>query len=533
MSHPDLTPPARERSPLHATGIATDLAPLAARSIDELDAAICRLSRQLNAEAYRLLTLVRELDDRMGWAKWSFPNCAEWLAWRCGLSLSAAREKVRTAHALRELPAISAAFGDGRLSYSKVRALTRVAQAHNEDVLLAYALEVTAAQVEERCRQIRNVTPESKDDAQRAWQRRSLSVWRDRAGTTLRVTVEVPLADGELIVRALDRAVEAGAAASGPEFGGDGWHAQQADALVAIARAYLGARCGSAASTSPADHYQVVVHVDEAALRGGAGRSDLPLETVKRLACDGSMTVVAENERGAPVAVGRRQRTVSASLKRALWSRDGGCSFPGCGRSRYVDAHHVRHWADGGGTNLENLTLLCSHHHRLLHEGGYRIGRGADGERYFKRPDGRVIPRCGYRTDDTLDDGGETKPSAEVREAPSTYRLGGGRARREPLLEPEREQHVARRSDEAGVAGRHEHPAARDDGTRPVDRAAVRLDVVDGFECAVGIEHPEDLAVGRGIGPHAAVGRAREDHAGDRRDRGRLRGAAAWAGRAQ
>ncbi|PWG69360.1 HNH endonuclease, partial [Enterococcus hirae] len=78
--------------------------------------------------------------DRFGWAKWSFRSCAEWLAWRCGITLSAAREKVRTAQALRGLPQISGAFADGRLSYSKVRALTRAADRHNEGLLLAYAL---------------------------------------------------------------------------------------------------------------------------------------------------------------------------------------------------------------------------------------------------------------------------------------------------------------------------------------------------------------------------------------------------------
>ena len=93
----------------------------ASRSIDEIDVAICRLVRQMNAESYRMLVLVREFDDRFGYAKWTFKSCAEWLAWRCGISLSAAREKVRTAQALRTLPEISAAFADGRLSYSKVR----------------------------------------------------------------------------------------------------------------------------------------------------------------------------------------------------------------------------------------------------------------------------------------------------------------------------------------------------------------------------------------------------------------------------
>src|SRR5688500_7745163 len=115
----------------------------AERSVDELDAAIGRLVRRMNADAYRMLVLVREFDDRFGWKKWSCKSCAEWLAWRASLSLSAAREKVRTAHALRALPGISAAFAEGRLSYSKVRALTRVAHLHNEDLLLKHALDAT------------------------------------------------------------------------------------------------------------------------------------------------------------------------------------------------------------------------------------------------------------------------------------------------------------------------------------------------------------------------------------------------------
>ncbi len=396
------TPPPLQSS-RHSRLAPTDPASLASQSIDELDSAICRLARQMNAESYRLLVLVRALDERMGWAKWSFPSCAEWLAWRCGLSLSAAREKVRTAHALRDLPQISAAFRDGRLSYSKVRALTRAARPHDEDLLLAYALQATAAQVEERCRQIRNVAPESVDVARRAWERRSLSVWKNAANGTLRVSVELPIEDGELILRALDRAVDAGEVAQGPEVGADGWRAQQADALVAVARGYLEPR--SAHRHACADHHQVVVHVDETALRGGTGRADLPLETIRRLTCDGRLIAVVEDESGTPVAVGRRRRTISAALRRALWSRDRGCSFPGCERSRYVDAHHITHWADGGETSLENLTLLCSYHHRALHEGGFRIGHDTDGSLYFRRLDGRVIPRFGYRSIDSIDDG--------------------------------------------------------------------------------------------------------------------------------
>jgi hypothetical protein len=252
--------------------------------------------------------LVREFDDRFGWAKWSFRCCAEWLAWRCGVSLSAAREKVRTAQALRWLPAISGAFAAGRLSYSKVRALTRVAHQHDEDWLLAYALEATAAQVEERCRQIRNVAPESQQGARRAWEHRSLTVWRNEASNTLRITVEVPIEEGDLILKALDCAVAGGEVTTDLEpdasaaAKGTAWRAQQADALVAVAKAYLEGGSGEAGAT--ADHYQVVVHIDEKALRGGPGRADLPLDTLKRLTCDGSVISLIEDEQGNPLDVG-------------------------------------------------------------------------------------------------------------------------------------------------------------------------------------------------------------------------------------
>jgi hypothetical protein len=447
-------------------------------SIDELDAAICKLARRMNADTYRLLMLVREFDDRFGWAKWSFRSCAEWLAWRCGLSLSAARERVRTAQALREMPAISAAFADGRLSYSKVRALSRVVQWHDEDRLLAYALQTTAAQVEERCREIRNASPdESVGGAWRAWERRGLTISRSASRGVMTITVDVPIEDGEVIAQAIERAAEAGESATGLEFaaarsssrsrdfvaersasadGGapNGWRAQQADALVTVARAYLGSNgmdhdggdrngadhndgdCNGAdhnggdrkagiqscrsvhaskRTTSAADRYQVIVHVDDSALHGGIGRSDLPIETVKRLTCDGRLITVVEDDGGRPLDVGRKRRTVSTSLKRALWSRDRHCSFPGCHNVRYVDAHHIHHWAEGGETSLRNLTLLCSYHHRLLHEGGFGIRRGEDGAIHFQRADGRVIPRHGYRLEDVCDDDGEGDPSAEVR----------------------------------------------------------------------------------------------------------------------
>ena len=393
-----------------------------ARSIDELDRAIVSLASEINVASFRMLVLVREFDDRFGWAKWSFMSCAEWLAWRLGISLSAAREKVRTAHALRDLPEIALAFSEGRLSYTKVRALTRAANGANEDLLVAYALNATASQVEERCRQIRNVLPDSAELAHKAWQRRALTISRNPANGTLVISAEVPIEDGEVIAKALDRAVETAELARGPEMDTESWQVQQADALLAMARSYLGGEPGEGSETGAkraADHYQVVVHVDEIALRGGIShqngaeplgggrvapsRSDLPIETIRRISCDGSVVRLATDDSGNSFDIGRKQRTVPTAIKRALEARDRGCTFPGCHRTHYVDAHHIEHWALGGETTLENLTLLCTQHHRLLHEGGYRIEREPDGALRFHRADARVIPRCGYRLDDMRD----------------------------------------------------------------------------------------------------------------------------------
>jgi hypothetical protein len=423
------------------------------RSVDELDAAIGRLVRQMNVDSYRMLVLVREFDDRFGWKKWTFKSCAEWLAWRSSISLSTAREKVRSAHALRVLPAISAAFAEGRLSYSKVKALTRVAHLHDEDLLLAHALDATVPQVEERCRQIRNVAPESAHHARHAWERRSLTVWRDERHGTLRLTVEVPIEEGELIVRALDCAVAGGAVTTDvdpdavAESKGTAWCAQQADALVAVAKSYLDGGSGEEGG-STADHYQVVVHADAKSLTGGAGRADLPIDTVKRLLCDCSLVTVVEDANGNPLDVGRKQRTVSTALRRALYARDRGCTFPGCHRHRYLHGHHLQHWINGGETTPDNMTLLCTYHHRQLHEGGFSIARDEGGTLRFITADGRSIPRNGYRLEDFVDDdiggGGEDAPRGgfctapvqrerertEVRETAAVYRLEAIRSSR-------------------------------------------------------------------------------------------------------
>jgi hypothetical protein len=414
--------------------------PLAERrvAIDELDRSIVNLCARINAANYELLVLIREFDERAGFLKWGLSNCTQWLHWRCDLSLSAAREKIRVAHALKDLPEISRAFSTGTLSYSKVRALTRIATPSNESSFLDFAMTTTAARVEERCRQLRNSQPESAAMANRVHQGRSLRTWRNAERGTMTITVEVPIEDGELIDQALSKAIESGTA-NGPEFASTSLAAQQADALIDVCKSYLHGTSDSRSNSG--DAYQVVIHVDHSALTRGEGRSDLPVESVKRLTCDGSTVTMSENARGEPLSIGRKQRTVPTAINRALWARDRGCSFPGCTHTRYVDAHHVQHWADGGETSLDNLMLLCTQHHRLVHEEGYEVHRDIQNRWYFRRPDGRAIPDTGYLPDDMLDDdvagrGLESYPNtsaeassepnlrcghAGVREAPAAY----------------------------------------------------------------------------------------------------------------
>jgi hypothetical protein len=153
------------------------------------------------------------------------------------------------------------------------------------------------------------------------------------------------------------------------------------------------------------ERYQLLLHVDAATLAtdspgasvsgpGSCAVADGPgisPETARRLGCDASIVAIAARD-GAMVGVGRRTRSIPPSVRRALVRRDGRCQFPGCERHRFVDAHHVVHWAQGGATELDNLVLLCRHHHRLVHEGGYSLGRGADGRLRFARPDGVEVP---------------------------------------------------------------------------------------------------------------------------------------------
>jgi hypothetical protein len=387
----------------------------ASLSLEELEAQITELAGQLNAANYRWLLLIAEFDRRQGWADGSLQSCAHWLNFKVGLNLGAAREKVCVAHALPALPKIAAAMARGHLSYSKVRALTRVATEATEDSLLMIALHGTAYHVEKTVRYFREA--QQAEELSRDMQQqvnRTVDYWYDSDGSLI-FKAHLPALGGAMLIQALESALsdvpvkEAGTTLGGEQ--AQTYQARRADALALLAEGYLHARSAAAAATATAtanaaaapttaDHHQVIVHIDAETLRErAAGRCHvedgptLPIETVRRLTCDASLVRITENEAGEPLDVGRKTRTIPPAIRRALHARDPGCCFPGCTRRRFLDAHHVEHWADGGPTKLSNLVHLCRTHHRLVHEGGVRV-EPHDGGWRFVRPNGREFAAC-------------------------------------------------------------------------------------------------------------------------------------------
>ncbi|MGI9627545.1 MAG: DUF222 domain-containing protein [Longimicrobiales bacterium] len=348
---------------------------------------------QADALHYQAMVLLAEFDERQGYADSSFPSTADWLAWRVGIHINAARERVRTARALQTLPQTSAAMENGELSYTKVRALTRVAQPENEETLLEFARAGSAAKLERMVRGYRTMDRSSEITAEeRRHQRRAFSAFVDEDGMVV-VRGRLDPEAGALLMRAID---QAGDVLFKEDADVEPEH-RRADAVGLICSKAMKVGFGDEGSGSKAERYQVVLHVEPDTLNSNEepGMSELAdgtrvsAETSRRVACDCSVVPVTRGENGSVLDVGRRSRTIPPSLRRALEARDRGCRFPGCG-VRYTDGHHVVHWADGGETNLRNVMLLCPRHHRAVHEGG-RVCMDKDRNVVFFEKNGRTL----------------------------------------------------------------------------------------------------------------------------------------------
>ena len=511
----------------------------------ELRRAVTRMAGHINLADWRFIKLIAAMERTRGWREGGYCNLGNWLDHRCGLGPCAARERIRIGRALAKVPQIDAAFRDGMISYSKVRAITRVATPDTDAMLLAIAEGSSAAQLESLVRTYERV---GKSDSGRASseQRRSLS-WYYEDGMLV-ITAAVPAERGALVIKALQEVVDGGkdereayyesrlAATcrqgtaepaahedvedAGRAEGGFGagaatarsaaecagaicgqdvlarseWAAADvsaetpvdraggvdgevvytqiasadatnvdaagdvsaetpangtgrnngeevstqtasaavtgmdvpgsvsaetddlpdwltfelasreqrfADALVDMAEHCLASGAGPWKRRRTGQRYEVMLTIARNELAGqrAAGGARYHVDPdwgideadARHIACDADLTEFIQDARGNLLNYERRRRIVPARLLRALKLRDHNrCRFPGCAHQRYVEAHHVRHWIDGGETRLENLVLLCGAHHRLLHHGVFHITI-EDDDAVFVNRDGEVI----------------------------------------------------------------------------------------------------------------------------------------------
>ena len=416
--------------------------------LERLEEQICELAGHLTAATCRFLILLGDFDARRGRASWEMNSCAQWLSWKCQMSSGAAREHVRVARALRDLPVIRDEFAAARLSYAKVRALTRIATQETERGLAEIAGPMTGNQLERFARAHRQVT--SADDADTKIRRRL--AWRFEEDGSLAGTFRLPPLQGAVLLKALRAAgdlehphddKEAGVSAETPAVGAAAapTSSSLADALVAVAEAFL---AGKVMAADDPEVYQVIVHVGTGAFtaaaaaaaagvagvvpeqtadvsEGTAGVSAetpaavrpepgtpgdpadparchvddgpaLSVSTAQMLGCTAALSWMLHDHDGTVLDLGRRRRRPNAAMRRAARDRDKcRCRFPGC-ESRRVDLHHIQHWSNGGRTSLGNLISLCKYHHMLVHDRGHLITAQSGGGFAFFRPDGTDIP---------------------------------------------------------------------------------------------------------------------------------------------
>src|SRR6266567_2198201 len=376
---------------------------------EHLEARICELAGHLTAATCRFLLLVADFDARKGWAAWEMPSCAAWLSWKCQMSSGTAREQVRVARALADLPVIRADFAAARLSYAKVRALTRIATPETERDLAAMAMPMTAGQLERFARAHRRVTWGWVDDHVLKLQG---LLPADAAAVLLqalraaRNDLEHPHDDpddgrvsaetrgGKLAAR--DKEDDLDLAGEKPPPIRKEHAEDMADALVEMCAAYLR---GKIVSADNADVYQVIIHAGTEAITtheditadDDGVSAETPAETpvthpafplrchfedggavspaaLQLIACNATISTMLHDMAGNVLNAGRRTRKPSAALRRAVRERDGcRCRFPGC-ESRRTDAHHILYWSNGGETKLRNLVSLCKAHHLIVHD---------------------------------------------------------------------------------------------------------------------------------------------------------------------
>jgi len=339
--------------------------------------------RRISRSQRELLELLAELDRRGVWDDAGAHDMAHWVGNAFGLSRYRAARWLDAGRALHDLPRIAEAFERGDLSVYKVEELARFATPEDEDALVEWAMEESSGAIKaEADRRRGNDAEETATIEERRW-----LGWRyDDDGRSFSLQAGLSSADGAVVVEALDGLVR-----EIPPMPGESTEqligTRRADALVTLCSIRLGA--------ADPDHATVVVHaqleslMDAEAVGTTSDGAVVPGPAVRRLLCNATVRTMIEDAGGAVIGVTRTSRDPSPSMMRQLRYRDRTCRFPNCHLRRYTQAHHIEWWSKGGRTDLSNLVLVCTFHHKLVHERGWGLKRADDGTVRWFRPDGR------------------------------------------------------------------------------------------------------------------------------------------------
>lgn len=346
-------------------------------------------ARQLASLAGRIVLLAAELDRREGWRTEGATSLEAWLTERCQVSRATARAWARVGRRLSGLPLLAEGLGEGALSFDQVRAVADVATATTEEGLVSRAPTCSVQQLADVARATAATRPSPPSSAH---EHQTRSVRFNDACRT--VSAQLPAASYA--------EVRAGLESRAKQIDPDGetrWDQRLADALVSLVRTTGSGESAAGTSAAPSP-YVVVAHVPLATLTDENGdlagelehRGLIDAVVARRLACDATVVVALDDDVGHTMYEGRARRDPTPTQRRELWRRDRHCRFPGCTNAIFVNPHHVRWWKrDGGRTDLDNLALLCEHHHGLVHSKAWLVEGDANDELRFVGPSGRVM----------------------------------------------------------------------------------------------------------------------------------------------
>jgi hypothetical protein len=338
-----------------------------------------------------MLDLIAECERAGVWEDDGCRDLIQWLAAHTGITNLKARRLINVAHVLPSLPLTRAAFEAGKLSLDQILELCRFATPETERKLIRWAKRVTVMAIRHKA-EVSSHT--DKKEAAELDNQRWLSYWFYEDSKLMGLQGCLPADQGAVIAKALDRLagrlpdiIDDDGKPEHPEGSLD---MRRADALYALASKQI-------ADDQDPDRATVVVHAElDALVRQTSGceiENDgvIHPETCRRLLCDGRLQTVVHNSGGAVVGIGHASRTIPRWLLRLIRHRDRTCTFPGCERRFFLQAHHIKHWIELGPTNLDNLALVCLFHHKLVHEYGWSMKLGPGDLVSWYRPNGSLF----------------------------------------------------------------------------------------------------------------------------------------------